>query len=94
MEVRGGEGRLPLFETKVRKGRTWYRLYVLSLLLGICLVLVYRALHIPANGEKGRWAWIGLFMAEIWFGFYWILTQSMRWNPVYHHTFKDRLLMR
>ncbi|KAF3329495.1 cellulose synthase-like protein E6 isoform X1 [Carex littledalei] len=89
-----GKGKLPLFETKVREGRTWYKLYVLSVLLGICLILVHRALHIPANGEKGRWAWIGLSMAEIWFGFYWILTQSTRWNPVYRRTFKDRLSTR
>ncbi|KAJ1703660.1 hypothetical protein LUZ63_003439 [Rhynchospora breviuscula] len=92
MGVRGGK--LPLFETKVKKGRKWYKLYVLSVLLAISLILVYRALHFPTNGEKGRWAWFGLSMAEIWFGFYWILTQSTRWNPVYRHTFKDRLLMR
>lgn len=88
------KGEPPLFETKVREGRTWYKLYLLSVLLGTCLILVYRALHIPANGEKGRWAWIGLSMAEFWFGFYWILTQSARWNPVYRRTFKDRLSMR
>ncbi|KAJ4758031.1 hypothetical protein LUZ62_068406 [Rhynchospora pubera] len=89
-----GEGKLPLFETRVRKGRTLYQLYALSVLLSICMILAYRALHIPADGEKGRWAWIGLSMAEFWFGFYWILTQSLRWNLVYHHTFKDRLSTR
>ncbi|GMH25488.1 hypothetical protein Nepgr_027331 [Nepenthes gracilis] len=29
--------------------------------------------------------------AEMWFTLYWILTQALRWNPVYRSTFKDRL---
>ncbi|XP_042065291.1 cellulose synthase-like protein E2 [Salvia splendens] len=33
----------------------------------------------------------GLFGAEIWFGFYWMLSQSHRWNRVNRRTFKDRL---
>ncbi|GMH25485.1 hypothetical protein Nepgr_027328 [Nepenthes gracilis] len=32
-----------------------------------------------------------MFGAEIWFTLYWILTQALRWNPVYRSTFKDRL---
>ncbi|XP_039119076.1 LOW QUALITY PROTEIN: cellulose synthase-like protein E6 [Dioscorea cayenensis subsp. rotundata] len=39
-------------------------------------------------------AWISLFASELWFSFYWILTQSVRWNPIYHQTFKERLLQR
>ncbi|PQQ05394.1 cellulose synthase-like protein E1 [Prunus yedoensis var. nudiflora] len=50
--------------------------------------------HIPKAGEDGRFGWIGLLGAELWFGFYWILTQASRWSPVYRHTFKDRLSQR
>ncbi|XP_073001786.1 cellulose synthase-like protein E6 [Typha latifolia] len=65
------------------------------------MIWVYRATHIPMkDGEEEKkkmmmWAlWIGLFAAEIWFGLYWLLTQSVRWNPVYRHTFKERLSKR
>nr|POF22859.1 cellulose synthase-like protein e6 [Quercus suber] len=47
--------------------------------------------HIPRAGEQGRWAWIGMFMAELWFGLYWILTQPCRFKVVYNHPFKERL---
>uniref|UniRef100_A0A2N9HJ23 Glycosyltransferase 2-like domain-containing protein n=1 Tax=Fagus sylvatica TaxID=28930 RepID=A0A2N9HJ23_FAGSY len=47
-----------------------------------------------AKGEDGRWGWIGLLVAELWFGFYWVLTQAQRWNQVYRSTFKDRLSKR
>ncbi|KAE8098880.1 hypothetical protein FH972_016912 [Carpinus fangiana] len=40
------------------------------------------------------WAWIGMFMAELCFGLYWIVTQSVRLNPVSHHPFKQRLSYR
>uniref|UniRef100_A0A5B7BN89 Putative cellulose synthase-like protein E6 n=1 Tax=Davidia involucrata TaxID=16924 RepID=A0A5B7BN89_DAVIN len=86
---------LPLFETKAVKGRVLHKLYAVSVFVGICLICVYRATHVPPQGEiNGRWAWIGLFMAELWFSFYWILTQFSRWNPVYRYTFKDRLSQR
>ncbi|XP_048425366.1 cellulose synthase-like protein E6 isoform X3 [Pyrus x bretschneideri] len=84
----------PLFETKRAKGRVLYRVFAASIFAGICLVWVYRASHIPKAGEDGRFGWIGLLGAEIWFGFYWLLTQASRWNPVYRHTFKDRLSQR
>ncbi|KAK9209912.1 hypothetical protein WN944_002281 [Citrus x changshan-huyou] len=32
--------------------------------------------------------------AELWFGFYWIFTQSLRWNRVRRLTFRDRLYQR
>ncbi|XP_050140256.1 cellulose synthase-like protein E1 isoform X3 [Malus sylvestris] len=84
----------PLFETKRAKGRVLYRVFAASIFAGICLVWFYRASHIPKAGEDGRFGWIGLLGAEIWFGFYWLLTQASRWNPVYRHTFKDRLSQR
>ncbi|KAK1584491.1 hypothetical protein Q3G72_033449 [Acer saccharum] len=46
------------------------------------------------EGADGKWAWIGLFAAELWFGFYWLCTQALRWNCVYKRTFKDRLSQR
>ncbi|THU48252.1 hypothetical protein C4D60_Mb09t24290 [Musa balbisiana] len=61
------------------------------MLVSICLVLFYRATNIPGRGEQGRWAWMGMLAAELWFTFYWIITQSVRWNPIYRHTFKERL---
>ncbi|XP_073103250.1 cellulose synthase-like protein E6 isoform X1 [Elaeis guineensis] len=89
----GGGGEGPLFETKGGKGRFWYKLYACSVFVGVCLIWVYRAIHIPKLGE-GRWIWLALFGAELWFGFYWVLNQSVRWNPVYRHTFKERLSQR
>lgn len=62
--------------------------------MGTCLIWVYRFMNIPKAGEKGRWAWIGMFIAELWFGFYWIITQSVRWNVIHRCTFKDRLINR
>ncbi|XP_020693015.2 cellulose synthase-like protein E6 [Dendrobium catenatum] len=83
------EGRL--FEVKIGKGRAWKWLYAGSMLLGLLLIWVYRASHVPEAGEKGRWAWTAVFAAELWFGFYWFLTLSVRWNPIYRFTYKDRL---
>lgn len=85
------EGYEPLFETKKSKGRVLYRLFAATIFVGICLIWAYRLIHIPNYGENGRWVWIGLFMSELWFGLYWILTQSLRWNQVYRSTFKNRL---
>ncbi|KAF8409748.1 hypothetical protein HHK36_005827 [Tetracentron sinense] len=89
-----GDGYLPLFETKVAKGRVAYKLFASTIFAGICLILVYRLSHIPRAGEVGRWAWIGLFCAELWFSFYWIITQSVRWNNTCRYTFKERLSQR
>ncbi|KAJ8629841.1 hypothetical protein MRB53_023164 [Persea americana] len=87
------EGYLPLFETKEAKGRIAYRMFVISMFVGVCLIWVYRVTHIPAGGIR-RWAWYGMYGAELWFGFYWILTQLVRWRPVYRYTFKERLSQR
>ncbi|KAM1494341.1 hypothetical protein EV2_029706 [Malus domestica] len=90
----GNEGYLPLFETRRAKGTVLYRVFAASIFAGICLIWVYRLSYIPKAGEDGRFGWIGLLGAEIWFGFYWLLTQASRWNRVYRYTFKDRLSQR
>ena len=90
----GNEAYVPLFETKKAKGIALYRLFAASVFVGICSIWAYRVSHVPRNEEDGRWVWIGLFGAEVWFGFYWLLTQALRWNPIYRHTFKDRLFQR
>lgn len=84
----------PLFETKQAKGRTLFKVYAASMAMGICLICVYRATHTPEKGKTGRYLWIGLFMAELWFTFYWLITQLVRWNPVTHQTFKDQLSLK
>ncbi|XP_068643412.1 cellulose synthase-like protein E6 [Aristolochia californica] len=86
------DGSAPLFETEEFKWRTAYRLYALSVFVGICLIWFYRWNHIPETGE--RWVWYGLFGAEIFLGLYWILNQSVRWRPVLRYTFKERLSQR
>ncbi|KAK8936606.1 Cellulose synthase-like protein E2 [Platanthera zijinensis] len=84
------EGRL--FEVKrLGKGRVWFWSHACSVLLGLALIWAYRFSHVPEAGEKGRWAWIAVFCAEMWFSFYWLLTLSVRFNPVRRHTFKARL---
>ncbi|KAK1293095.1 Cellulose synthase-like protein E6 [Acorus calamus] len=87
----GREAYVPLFETKQGRGRMAYRLFGCSILLAICSIWWYRVAYLPSVGEEGRWAWITLSAAELWFGFYWVLTQSVRWGPVYRRTFRDRL---
>ncbi|KAL4628063.1 hypothetical protein ACB092_05G209900 [Castanea dentata] len=82
---------LPLFETKSGKGRILFQIYSLLIFVGTCFIFAYRLSHIPAKGEPGRWAWMGLFFSELWFCFYWFVTTVVRWNPIYRSTFKDRL---
>ncbi|KAL5699973.1 hypothetical protein ACHQM5_025482 [Ranunculus cassubicifolius] len=86
------EGYLPLFETKEATGKIAYRLFSFSMFLGICMIWAYR-LVVPVKEEQ-RWGWFLMFLAEFWFGFYWCLTQSIRWNCVKRHTFRDRLCQR
>lgn len=105
-EISGSEHELPLFETKEAKlGKLGYRLFAGSIFVNICLIWVYRATHIPGTsssssgvdeelGVPKRWVWIGLLLSEVWFGLYWILTQSIRWNNIKRYTFKDRLSLR
>ncbi|AES70600.1 cellulose synthase-like protein [Medicago truncatula] len=79
----------PLFETRRRKGRLMYRVFSFSLLIGIWSIWVYRLSYIPK--EDGKWVWIGLLCAELWFGFYWFLRQALRWNPIFRQPFPERL---
>ncbi|KAH7689061.1 Cellulose synthase protein [Dioscorea alata] len=83
-----------LFETYGTKGRTLYKLYASFILTCILFILFYRLTHIPLEHYSWTCAWISLFASELWFSFYWILTQSVRWNPNHHQTFKQRLLQR
>jgi hypothetical protein len=86
----------PLFVTKEGNVRVAYRVFAATIMVGICLIWLYRIVqYFPRDGEEGRsWAWIGMFMAELWFGFYWIISQSVRWNVLYSFPFKDRLSQR
>ncbi|KAK6774128.1 hypothetical protein RDI58_029367 [Solanum bulbocastanum] len=47
-----------------------------------------------SKGESGRIAWICMFLAEVCFGFYWIITQSVRWNAIYTYPYNNRLSLR
>ncbi|KAK6934621.1 Cellulose synthase [Dillenia turbinata] len=81
-----------LFETDNAEGRVLYRLFAVSIFVGICLVWAYRVNNVPGSEEvAGRWIWFGMLGAELWFGFYWFITQALQWNRVYRRTFKDRL---
>ncbi|KAK3200012.1 hypothetical protein Dsin_023427 [Dipteronia sinensis] len=92
----------PLFETKEAKGRAAYKLFAGTIMVGICLIWLYRIVQvIPRGGgdhdydQEGRsWARIGMFMAELGFGFYWIITQPVRFNVRYRLPFIDRLSSR
>ena len=90
----GNNDNLPLFVTKSAKGSILFRFYTLLILIGICFIFLYRLIHIPAKEEAGRWAWMGLFLSELWFCIFWFLTMVVRWNPIYRYTFKDRLSLR
>lgn len=83
---------VPLFETKGAKGRKLYWVYAISVLIGILFICFHRVSNVLPI--KGRWGWIGLLMAEVWYICYWIITQSLRCNAVYRYTFKDRLSQR
>ncbi|KAH9604922.1 hypothetical protein KSS87_015353 [Heliosperma pusillum] len=83
------DGYLPLFETKEAKGRLIG--HRLSVLIAICLVWIYRVTHFP---ETARLAWFALFLSEIWFTFYWLLTQLLRSNCIYRYPFRHRLSIR
>ncbi|KAL8228303.1 hypothetical protein R6Q57_015887 [Mikania cordata] len=76
------------------KGRLAYQLYATSVFVGIILIWVYRYSYFPATGDPtGRWAWLIMSASEFWFGLYWVLSQFVRWNPVFRSTFKERLVV-
>uniref|UniRef100_A0A7N0U281 Cellulose synthase-like protein E6 n=1 Tax=Kalanchoe fedtschenkoi TaxID=63787 RepID=A0A7N0U281_KALFE len=84
-----------LFETKEAKGQLARHAFMATVLINILFIWFYRAANIPAADDGGpRWCWIGMFAAEIWFGFYWVITQSGRWRIVHNHVFKHKLLHR
>ncbi|XP_009624029.1 cellulose synthase-like protein E6 [Nicotiana tomentosiformis] len=85
---------LPLFESKAARGRNIYKLFASTVLVGICLIWIYRWINMPRRGESGRWAWIGMFLSELVFGFYWIITQSARLDVIYRFSFNNRLSLR
>ncbi|WVY94098.1 hypothetical protein V8G54_033186 [Vigna mungo] len=84
----------PLFETKSAKGRVFYKIFSLSLFVGICFIWVFRVSHIPRESEVGKWGWIGLSFAELCFGLYWLLRQPLRWNLLFREPFRQRLSQR
>ncbi|CAK8565761.1 unnamed protein product [Lathyrus sativus] len=86
----------PLFETKKGRGRLPYRLFATSIFVAICFIWFYRFNHIISQQEEDgrKWVWLGLLASELWFGFYWILTQALRWNLVFRQPFKNRLSQR
>ncbi|KAH6837712.1 hypothetical protein C2S53_003715 [Perilla frutescens var. hirtella] len=85
---------LPLFESKAAKGRGLYWVYAVSMMIGISLICIDRVTHFPGENGVRRWAWTGIFMAELWFIIYWIITQCARCRAVFRYTFKDRLSRR
>lgn len=94
-----------LYETrKARSNGLGYKVFAASIGVGILCIWVYRLVEMPGSsggdgGDEGggrirRLTWIGMFLAELCFGIYWIFTQAIRWNVVYRYPFMDRLLQR
>ncbi|XP_020232827.1 cellulose synthase-like protein E1 [Cajanus cajan] len=90
----GDEEYYPLFETRRGRGRVIYIMLSFSLFVGIWFMWFYRVSHIPREGEDGRWAWIGLLSVELWFGLYWLLRHTFRWNLVFRQPFRHTLSQR
>ncbi|KAL8469677.1 hypothetical protein ACS0TY_032504 [Phlomoides rotata] len=90
----GGSGGGGLFETKVGRGGAVHKVWCLTIGVGLLLIFFYRLSHIPKPGEAGRYGWMGMFLSEVVFGLYWIITQSARWRVVYRYPFKHTLLSR
>ncbi|KAF3783547.1 Cellulose synthase-like protein E6 [Nymphaea thermarum] len=87
-----GREEMSLHSSIGARGRTMYKLFVASNLAGIMGILYYRATNIPHEGPFLRLlVWAAMSLSELWFGLYWLLTQSARWDPIYRSTSKDRL---
>ncbi|XP_031478905.1 cellulose synthase-like protein E6 isoform X2 [Nymphaea colorata] len=87
-----GREEMSLHSSIGARGRTMYKLFVASNLAGIMGILYYRATNIPREGPSLRLlVWAAMSLSELWFGFYWLVTQSARWDPIYRSTSKDRL---
>ncbi|KAB2049515.1 hypothetical protein ES319_A13G181900v1 [Gossypium barbadense] len=87
----GKNGYLPLFETRPARGLVFFRSYAASIFIGICFICFHRVSYFPVTE---RWVWVGMFVAELWFSFYFFITVIVKWNPVFRCTFKDRLSSR
>ncbi|WCJ33117.1 cellulose synthase like E1 [Euphorbia peplus] len=83
-----------LFERKQGRGRFCFRVLSSSIFVAIIHIWVYRILYMPSSGEKGRFVWLGMLMSELFFGFYWICTQSLRWNITFFYPSKHALSQR
>lgn len=83
-----------LFDRREGRHRGVYRAFAATVMAGIWLIWAYRAAEMPAAGEAGRWGWIGMFICEVMFGVYWIITQSIRWRLTYNFTRKHQLSLR
>ncbi|CAI0437555.1 unnamed protein product [Linum tenue] len=70
----------PLFESReAPKGaKLVHRAFAASVFAGLCCTWIYRASS--AASGLGRWAWNGMFAAELVLGFHWICCQAVRWN--------------
>ncbi|KAL1369962.1 hypothetical protein HN51_000302 [Arachis hypogaea] len=85
----------PLFETRRAKGIFIHRIFSFSMFLGILFIWVYRVSYMPRkSSEDGKWVWFGMFLCELWFGLYWLMRLSLRWNPVFRQPFPHTLSQR
>ncbi|ESQ29882.1 hypothetical protein EUTSA_v10011262mg [Eutrema salsugineum] len=91
--------REPLFVTRRRTGRViTFRVFAASVFGCICSIWFYRVTA-PSEIDENRtgfvrFIWLVMLTLEIWFGLYWLVVQSLRWNPVWRFTFTDRLSRR
>ncbi|KAG0457667.1 hypothetical protein HPP92_022824 [Vanilla planifolia] len=92
--MRNGDG--SLFRTEKAKGRKAFKLFAFSMLCCIMMTWVYRGKQL-AESDGSRWLTallLGLLASEIWFAFYWLVTQTVRWNPVHRYPSKEKLYQR
>ncbi|CAH8306252.1 unnamed protein product [Eruca vesicaria subsp. sativa] len=91
--------REPLFETRNRTGGVIaFRVFAASVFASICSIWFYR-LTVPVEIDENqtgflRFIRLVMLILEIWFGFYWLIIQSLRWNPVWRFTSTDTLSRR
>ncbi|XP_031745055.1 cellulose synthase-like protein E6 isoform X2 [Cucumis sativus] len=84
-----------LVETKEgRHSGGAYRAFAATVMASIVVIWAYRATGMPSAGHPGRWTWMGMFISEIIFGVYWILSQSVRWRTTFNFPYKHLLLQR
>lgn len=83
-----------LFQIKQGPYGGAHRAFAATVMAGISLIWAYRAAVMPPAGQSGRWPWIGMFISEILFGLYWILSQSVRWRITYNFPSKQQLSIR